>query len=107
MTEKGPYVGGLPKVFILLNLYNYCAVVRIYKVTRLIASNTNIFLLHIIMLLENMMTHSQEIPLRINSICTRLFLNYRILHQQDFNFLTKQLSIPLNCYGVSFTDIIY
>jgi len=72
MTEKDLHVGGLSDVFILYP-HKYCAVVGKYRVTCLIAPNTNNFLLHFIMLLQTMATHSHEELPRINDILKRLF----------------------------------
>jgi hypothetical protein len=75
MNEKGPHVGGLFHIFILLYLHNYCAAVVMYRVPCLVVPNRNNFLLHIITLLQNMSTHCHEELPRINDIFMGLLLN--------------------------------
>ena len=75
MTVKGPYVGGLSHVFILLFLHNFCAVVGMYRVTCLTSPNMKNFVLHFNTLLQNMVTHCHEELPSIKYILKRLFLN--------------------------------
>jgi len=55
-----------------------------YRMICLIAPNTKNFLLHFIVLLQNMATHSHEELPMINDILKSLFLKSRIRHQSSF-----------------------